>query len=516
MGMPSERRNPRAEPNPADGTEGGTAAQTELDRLRAADRRWGSVAAYAPDYILQFDRAGTISYMNRPAPGFTIQDMIGSNVRRWMEPQNHEDFGRAVEHVFATGELASYESIGSVSGRYYINRISPVIEAGEVESAILITHDVTEWKQAEKRLLEADERYRALVDASFEGLAITVDQRIVAVNRTTAALLGYGPDELIGVLALDVVAPECIPLVREQWESGSEAPYELTLVRKDGSRFPCEVLGRNITYQGGPARISGMRDLTERKRQEEEREKLQQRVNMADRVQTLRRLAGGLAHDFNNLLTVIHASAELLNPLPQDATEVAQRIDEIRLAAERAGELTKQLLVYAGLGHPQREPTDISALCRETVSLLRSSLLRNAEIHLDLEVVPPVPADASQIRQIVMNLVLNATEALPAGRGWVRVRTGARDVTPDELLATDFGSAQAGGRYAFLEVSDTGCGMDQGTLQCMFDPFFTTKATGRGLGLASVQGIARAHEGAIQVRSSPGAGTTFTVFFPVA
>ncbi|HMR80751.1 MAG TPA: PAS domain S-box protein, partial [Polyangiaceae bacterium] len=331
----------------------------EVERLRAVERLLTSITLHAPDYILHFDRAGVISYMNRPPPGHRMQDVLGTNVRRWMEPAFHEAFGAALQRVYETAALASYESVGSVTGRDYVNRISPVLVDGVVESAVLITHDVTELKHAERERAEAEERYRTLVEASFQGLCISVAGEIIHANRAMEEMFGYGPGELVGVTAAQLATPESAAVVLRHIQEGVEAPYEGTAVRKDGSTFPCELLGRNVKYDGKPARITGMRDLTEMRREEAARARRESRVQHAQKLETLGVLAGGIAHDFNNLLTVVASNADLAMRELGDSQQVKASLEQISAAVQRGSGLTHQLLVYAGQVDPRTETVDL-------------------------------------------------------------------------------------------------------------------------------------------------------------
>jgi signal transduction histidine kinase/CheY-like chemotaxis protein len=256
------------------------------------------------------------------------------------------------------------------------------------------------------------------------------------------------------------------------------------------------------------------RELKESESRRQRRE-LEDQLRQAQKLESIGLLAGGVAHDFNNLLTGILGNASLaiesLDP-PEPARTMLQ--DVIR-ASERAADLTRQLLAYAGKGRFVIQRLDLSAVVREISDLIRTSIPRRVDVRLELDHdLPPVEADSSQIQQLVMNLVINAGEAVGESAGVVLVRTSLREL--DREAASRCGDVLRPGKYVQLEVEDTGCGMDESTVQHIFDPFFTTKFTGRGLGLAAVQGIVRAHRGAIKVFSTPGAGTTFRALLPAA
>jgi two-component system, cell cycle sensor histidine kinase and response regulator CckA len=234
------------------------------------------------------------------------------------------------------------------------------------------------------------------------------------------------------------------------------------------------------------------------------------------KLESLGVLAGGVAHDFNNLLVGILGNAELALLELSNEEMLEDTLTQIRTAARRAGELTRQLLAYSGKGKFVVEPTDLSALVREMNQLLEVSTSKKARVHLDTpEGLPRVAADAGQLRQVAMNLIINASDAIGDTPGDIYVRTGVTTLDSEDVKAFPAGVDLPPGDYVVLEVRDSGCGMDEETLSRVFEPFFTTKFTGRGLGLAAVQGIVLSHHGAIRVESEPGKGSTFTVVLPV-
>jgi signal transduction histidine kinase len=248
-----------------------------------------------------------------------------------------------------------------------------------------------------------------------------------------------------------------------------------------------------------------------------ERELLEEQLRQAQKLEGLGLLAGGVAHDFNNLLTGILGNASLVLDLWSPPAEARKMLEDVVRAAERAADLTRQLLAYAGKGRFVVEPLHVSSLVRETSELIRTSISRKVELILDLqEDLAPVEADPSQIQQLVMNLVLNASEAIGDSGGAVFISTGEREISEPVLHPSYVGGELPPGRYVFLEVLDTGCGMDDETKAQIFDPFFSTKFTGRGLGLSAALGIVRSHKGFIRVQSMPGRGSDFEVLFPPA
>ncbi|MCZ6649481.1 MAG: response regulator [Acidobacteria bacterium] len=266
-------------------------------------------------------------------------------------------------------------------------------------------------------------------------------------------------------------------------------------------------------------RIFAARAVAElsRTQAEKERQRLQSQVQHAQRLRSIGVLAGGIAHDFNNLLVGILGNAGLaLRRLPSESP-LRHTMQQIETASLRAAELTQQLLVYAGKGQATCEPLNLSSLVEEMTALLKTSLNGSDMLHFHLAPdLPAIEADPSQIRQVIMNLLTNASEALEGHAGTVTVTTGTIEVSRVEMGSSVLHDDQPGGTYVFLQVSDTGSGMSKDMREQIFDPFFSTKLGGRGLGLAALLGIVRNHRGAIFLDSQPGSGTTFRVLFPVS
>lgn len=269
--------------------------------------------------------------------------------------------------------------------------------------------------------------------------------------------------------------------------------------------------------QEAPLLMLAVTDITVRKAAEEQRFLMEQQMQQTQKLESLGVLAGGIAHDFNNLLTIILGNASLaLDELPS-LSPARDSLRAIEKTALRAAELCRQMLAYSGRGRFVIETIQINELITEMVTLFKASLPKKAQLNLHLaEGLLPLRGDPSQVRQVIMNLVINAAEALSDYGGTVTVSTGVLQCRPDELDGAYREEHLAEGLYIWLEVVDTGCGMDADTQRRVFEPFFTTKFTGRGLGLPAVLGIMRGHQGALQVTSTPGTGTTFRVLFPAA
>jgi two-component system cell cycle sensor histidine kinase/response regulator CckA len=384
--------------------------------------------------------------------------------------------------------------------------------------------DITSLKEAELRLRTSEERFRGVFEHATVGIFQTApDGRLLTANPAFARLLGYASAAQMLMEVQDVrrqlyVHPESRDALVARALAGEvlvRSPSEYR--RRDGSIMVGELTlaavrddrGQLVCLQGF------IEDVTERRRMEEERRNLEQQVLRAQKLESLGVLAGGVAHDFNNLLTGILGNASFAREqLPPD-NSLVPLLQQIEQAALSATDLTRQMLAYSGKGRFVVEPVDISAIVAGLDHLIRAAVPRTAT--LDLALAPELPyieADAAQLRQVVMNLVTNAAEALVAQAGAVRVATGhghGPDLVPP--AATIDGAVPAG-PAVFLEVTDTGCGMDAATRGRVFEPYFSTKFVGRGLGLPAVQGIVRGHRGAIALVTDPTHGTRVRVLLP--
>ena len=252
-----------------------------------------------------------------------------------------------------------------------------------------------------------------------------------------------------------------------------------------------------------------------RRSTEEDSEKMHARLTQAQKLESLGVLAGGIAHDFNNLLTGILGNAELVMEEIPAESHIRRKLDVIRQSSMRAAELCRQMLTYAGQGTKVNVPVAINKLVSEMAQLLDVSISRRATLSLSLDAhLPMIAGDASQLSQIVMNLITNASEALNNNSGHIQLRTGVIYCDREYLSQSLIADQQAVGVYVYLEVADAGMGMDPDIVERMFDPFFTTKFAGRGLGLSAVLGIVRGHGGALRVETNIGVGTTMRVLFP--
>ena len=392
---------------------------------------------------------------------------------------------------------------------------------------VLIWATARSLERADAKRRESDARKSAILDTAVD-CVITIDHdgRILDFNPTAVATFGYEQCDAVGKRMADLIVP---PSLREQHYAGFArhietgestimgTRLELSAMRADGSEFPAELtitrgdLGRRPFFTGY------LRDISERKRAAQERANLETQLRQSQKMEAIGRLAGGIAHDFNNVLTVIVGNSELLLSGLDDHDPRRGEVEEIRDAGEMASSLTRQLLAFSRRQSLEPRPLDLNRVVSGIVPMLGRTLGEGVELvaHLDPEVTP-VLADPSQIDQVIVNLAVNARDAMPDG-GTVTIETSNTELD-EEYTARHASVALSPGRYVVLSMTDTGTGIDRETQAQIFDPFFTTKAAGQGtgLGLSTVYGIARQSGGSAWVYSEPGFGATFKVYLPVA
>jgi len=392
-----------------------------------------------------------------------------------------------------------------------------------VLSLLLIAVDLLRQRSRDVayRVAQSELRYRGLVE-SLAGSIFLLDLqgRILSANRNGLEAVGRSEKELQGSEWLAIWPAGARPGLKEALDAarrGARSEVEQSDRAPGGDERIWQVLLNPIHDDAGRVQrmVSVQTDVTERRRDEELHRRLEEQMQQAQKMESLGVLTGGIAHDFNNLLVGILGNAEFARSELPPGSDLSDVIRDIQTAARRAADLTQQMLAYSGRSSFKVQQLKLSELVREITDLLRVSISKKAGLEYDFnDGEALVLADATQLRQVVMNLITNASEALGDDPGLVTARTAA--VLAGRALLDGYyhGDELVEGRYVELEVSDTGCGMDEETRGRIFDPFFTTKFTGRGLGLAAVLGIVRSHGGAVSVNSRPGRGTTFRVLLP--
>ncbi|HEY5550381.1 MAG TPA: CHASE domain-containing protein [Opitutaceae bacterium] len=466
-----------------------------------------------------------IVFVNRRA-----QDLLGYPAETWLGEKdfwvNHlhpDDRDRAVatfrEGVERGGGFEhSYRMIAESRGVVWLNDYVRLAHLpGQPRLAHVISFDVTRQRAAEE-LLERDAHFLSNVDDAL--IVSNLEGNVTFWNHGAEKVFGWTEAEVLGKQFKGLFSSVVAAAIERNFAAvakGDPWSGEWTERRKDGSRVTLDSRAtRYLDRDGKPAGIFTIsRDITERRAQERERAALESKLQHTQKLESLGVLAGGIAHDFNNLLTGILGHSSLLAmDLPADAP-MASSVAAIEQSALRAAALCQQMLAYAGRGKFVIEPVSISEIVRDTAKLFETSVAKNATIEYALrDDIPPVRADSTQLRQVVMNLVINAAEALSEAGGRVVVSTGTVVASRAMLDAAVLGHDRAKGTYVFLEVADTGCGIKPEHLRRIFEPFYSTKFTGRGLGLAAVLGIVRGHDGALTVTSSPENGTKFLILLP--
>jgi PAS domain S-box-containing protein len=503
------------------------------DALRDSEDRFRAIAENARDFIAELDAEGRFLFASpncRTLFGHGPEALIGKTIREIgvidnVHPDDQDAFVGGYDRNVVNrgkGHILLRLRAADDSWCWFESTASAYTRRDGSLRAVVIARDVSERVRAEQELLQSEERYRVVAEASHDMISeMDAEGRLVYASPTCKDVLGYDPEEVVGTTPFVLLHPDDVDRAVATFLSGVEeetpqktAPYRVR--HRDGSWRWLDGVALPYRIAGGALHfITVSRDITERLQTEQEQRKLEQSMQQAQKLESLGVMAGGIAHDFNNLLTPILGGTTLaLMDLPPESP-IRARLQIIQKAAHRAAALTNQMLAYTGKESLQIELLSISTLVEEMGRLLESGISRQAEIHYDLQQdLPAVEADAAQLSQVVMNLITNAAEALGHSGGRISIRTGVVEADRATLSRTVPSADLAEGSYVFFEVSDTGCGMDEQMCAKIFDPFFTTKFTGRGLGLAAVLGIVRSHGGGIELESVPDLGTRFRVLLP--
>ncbi|SEA00794.1 PAS domain S-box-containing protein [Desulfuromusa kysingii] len=392
-----------------------------------------------------------------------------------------------------------------------------IIEISGEKLILSITRDMTEYKQAEEVMALMGFAMDHVSEAVY---LIDKTGKIAYINSESCRSLGYSKEEMLDMSVYDL-GPK---LPKKRWIAHWKELQEKGVLkfttrhcRKDGRTIPVEITANYFEYDNAEYNIALVSDITEKLRAEEERNQLEEQMIQTQKLESLGVLAGGIAHDFNNLLAAIMGHAELTKRRLLPESPAIENLKQIEKAAERAADLAKQMLAYSGKGKFVTEILDINNLLEEMLHMIEVSISKNIVLRLNpYLLLPSINADATQIRQIVMNLVINAAEAIGEKSGVISISTGCMHCDEKYLKNIWLEENLRGGLYVYLEVADTGIGMAKETLSKLFDPFFTTKFTGRGLGMSAVMGIVRGHKGALKVYSEVGKGTTFKILLPAS
>ena len=506
------------------------ASRDITERKQAEERLRLQITALeaAANAIIITDHEGMIQWTN-PAftalTGYAFPEVVGKNPRELVKSGKQDQaFYKGLWDMILTGKVWRGQIINRrKDDSLYTEEmtITPLQgERGEISHFIAIKQDITERKQAEEALRTSQERFRQLFDGAPIGYhEIDSEGRFTRVNRTESEMLGYTVEEMLGQPAWNfIVEEEESRKAVAAKLAGVVLPYkglERTYRRKDGTTFP--VIIEDLLLRDSEGRIIGIRstiqDITERKRAEEEMAALQEQLRQSQKMEAIGRLAGGIAHDFNNFLTVIKGYSQLsLLELKEDSP-LKGNIEEINRATDQSADLIRQLLAFSRRQVMEMRVLDLNILLQNLNKMLRRVIGEDIElVTLLAEDLGRVKTDPGQIEQVILNLAVNARDAMPSG-GKLTIETA--NVELDGAYARRH-VAVTPGRYVMLAVSDTGVGMTPEVRDRVFEPFFTTKEEGKGtgLGLSTVYGIVKQSEGNIWIYSEPGHGTTFKIYFP--
>ncbi len=461
--------------------------------------------------------------------GYASEELIGQSARIFYPSQ--EDFDYVGQQKY---EQIRKKGTGTVETRWahkdgsIINILlrSTPLDPNDFSIGVTFTAlDITNQKRAEAELKESEERYRALFDRSSDCVFLhDLTGNFLDANEAALRLLDYEKAEITALnfqsLVNDQDLEMAMQVLQQILEKGfQEKTTEFCLRSKKGEIKCVETLSSVVYRNGEPYAIQGIaRDITERKKLEQDRLALENKIQQVQKQESLGILAGGIAHDFNNLLAVILGNAELAMMDLKGQPQLMESVQEINEAALRSAELVKKMLEYSGRGQLSIASMNLTELIDQNSLNFKESIAKRIELKYQIDSsVPAVMADASQIRQVLLSLITNASEAIGDQNGSITLRTG--QLSLDEASRSETANQMhpsAPGDYAYFEVVDNGSGMDDYTRARIFDPFYSTKFIGRGLGLAAVQGIVRGHDGGIFLDSKLGQGTTFRVLLPLA
>ena len=511
-----------------------THAADITDRKRAevalleSDEKHKRMVANISDVIAVMDKDGTLKYKSPNIEkyfGWQPKDLVGTDGWLTVHP---DDLVRIQKEFFTL--LEKDNSVASVEykykckdGSYKLIALTAVnLTNDPIISGVLMNYrDITERKQAESALRDSEERFNTLSNATWEGIIIHKEGIILDANESALKMYGYPAEEVIGKNIIDFVAPESTAHALQKLREGAtndQLYLELNILRKDKTILPAEALGRPIRYKNLDARVTAIRDITERKQAEAEKEKLEAQNRQLQKSESLGRMAASIAHHFNNQLGVVIGNLEMAIDEQPKGAPPARSLTAAMEAAWKSADMSGLMLTYLGQTHEEVEPLDLSYSCRKILPLIEVILPGNVVMETDFPLPRPIIiANTGEIQQILTNLITNAQEAIGNNSGTVSL--SVKIVSPAEIstrnrFPVDWQPQDKA--YARMEVTDTGSGIDDKAIEQLFDPFFTDKFTGRGMGLPVVLGLVKAHKGVITVNSKPARGSTFRAFFPLS
>lgn len=505
--------------------------QVEYSQLTQVKRQLDEVVTNVPIILYVLDNKGTFILSEGAGltdlglkPGQVVGLSVFDVYADYPEIiEAHNKALKGIDTRFSVKIMGTRDTKGNIltEDSYYDARAKPIVTvSGKVESVIGIAYNASHLRRTEQKLTENENRYRTLINESPLGVLVIQQGIVKFANPTFLEILGYNNlDEIYNHQSIEMLAPE----MREEMtkrairrEKGEEvlSKYEVRALKKDGTIIPAFVEARRIIYNDKPSVMLYFRDITEVKKLAEERDQLLKQLQLAQKLESLGIVAGGVAHDFNNLLLGIMGYANLIQAKNTADTEILDYAKEIYNISKEATTLTKQMLAYTGKSVLNQVCTSFNDIIKESEKLINLSVPKSISIRYELSPeVNNIKADINQVKQVILNLVINASEAIGKDIGTIVIKTGLETINDKDVTIPIF-DLQIG-TYSFVEIRDTGCGIDENTIVNIFDPFYSTKFTGRGLGLSVVQGIIKAHKGSIKIESQLGKGSSFKVLFPI-
>ncbi len=492
--------------------------------LKESEERFRTLVEASMDAIFLESLEGDVLDCNEAACemlGYGKDELIGLNVIDLL-PENFQHLLPEIVGKLLSdgGSFMEGENIRKDGTTVPVETRARVIDTPAGKRVVVYVRDISRRKQSEKELSESENRFRSFMNQLPGAVFLKdSDSRYIYVNRFMREAFN-ADDSWIGKSTLECFSPEEAQALIRNDRSALNNEYSVD------TQKVVDAKGEERCFQTHKFRISKKEDekfmlggialdITERVSAEKARKKLEEQIQHTQKLESLGVLAGGIAHDFNNILMAIlgYADLALLDTAP--GSPAVSSLHEIEKATRNAADLSKQMLAYSGKGTFQVIKLNINEIIQNMTHLLEISISKNAVIKYNLyDDLPSINADPSQIRQIIMNLVTNASDAMNRTSGVISITTNEMECDMAYLSTAYMNSKLPDGKYVYLEVSDTGCGMDEETLSKLFDPFFTTKSTGRGLGLSAVLGIIRGHGGTVKVYSELGKGTSFKIFIP--